>query len=169
MRCRTADYMFDSNMSLFAYSGAAKRLLVSLKFEGRSRVAQFFAARVAATLMANGWKGAAVPVPPRPGRHEPDAAELVARCLEKLHGVRVLRILQRAGAVQQKSLDYERRKENLRGQISLSPSAAREAVSRHVVLLDDVFTTGATLDACAGALRTAGCEAVNAVTLAIEE
>jgi len=179
LRCRTADYMFDSNMSVFAYTGEAKRLLVSLKFEQRRRLAPFFAAYVARLLEVSGWKGAVVPVPPRPDRWMPDAAELVARSLERYHGVFVLRTLLRTEGVQQKSLDYEQRKENLKGQIYLSPrsrqgreqraGSAHDAVPRQAVLLDDVFTTGATLDACARTLRAAGCIEVNAVTLVMEE
>jgi competence protein ComFC len=164
LRCRNADYMFDSNLSVFAYTGNAKRLLVGLKFEGRRRLAPFFAAHVAALLNAAGWRGEVVPVPPRPGRQEPDAAELVSRSLEKLHGVRVLRALLRTASVQQKTLDYRQRRENLKGQVRV-----RAAVPPKAILLDDVFTTGATLDACARALRNAGCTEVNSVTLVMEE
>ena len=164
LRCRNADYMFDSNLSVFAYTGNAKRLLVGLKFEGRRRLAPFFAAHVAVLLNATGWRGAMVPVPPRPGRQEPDAAELVARSLERLHGVPVLRALLRTASVQQKTLDYRQRRENLKGQVR-----ARTAVPPKAILLDDVFTTGATLDACARALRSAGCDEVNSITLVMEE
>jgi predicted amidophosphoribosyltransferase len=110
-----------------------------------------------------------VPAPPRPGRRRPDAVELVARALEKVHGIKVVRILQRAGLVQQKSLDYVQRKANLKGNISVARGKKDVVVPQSVVLLDDVFTTGATLDACACALRGYGCAAVHAVTLAIEE
>jgi len=170
LRCRTADYKFDSNVSLFAYSGVPKRLLAALKFKGRRRLAPFFAERVAAALRAGGLHGTVVvPAPPRRGRRAPDAVELVARALERSRGLIVRRLLQRAGDVQQKSLDYEQRRDNLRGKIRLTPDAMKQALPPEVLLLDDVFTTGATLDACARALREAGCTAVKAITLVIEE
>ena len=156
LRCRGADFMFDSNMSLFAYTGSARRLLTSLKFEGRRRLALFFAARAASLLETTGWDGPVVPVPPRPGRRAPDPAELVARALEKRHGVHVLRVLARSVGAQQKSLDFEQRKLNLRGQVRLVHGAEAHAIPPRAVLLDDVFTTGATLDACARVLRQAG-------------
>ncbi len=169
LRCCKADYMFVSNMSVFAYTGEAKRLMVSLKFEERRRLAPFFAAHVAGLLEESRWKGDVVPVPPRPGRLTPDAAELVARSLERRHGVRVLRILERTAGVQQKSLNFEQRKQNLRGQVRCTPRTPHGAVPPRAILLDDVFTTGATLDACARALHDAGCAEVNAVTLVMEE
>lgn len=168
LRCRAADYMFDSNLSLFPYTGGAKRLLVSLKFEERRRLAPFFACRAAALLEASGWDGPVVPVPSRPGRRTPDAVELVARELERRECVRVLRALARTAGVQQKTLDLGQRKQNLRGQIDVVPGLPG-GVPAKAILLDDVFTTGATLDACARALRKAGCAEVNAVTLVMEE
>jgi ComF family protein len=170
VRCRTTEYSFDSNLSLFSYSGAAKRLLASFKFEGRKRLASFFAERVAMVLAALDPAGSVViPAPPRPGRRSPDAVELVARMLEKIHGITVLHLLSRAGHVQQKTLDYEQRRANLKGNISMARRKMDGILPRSVVLLDDVFTTGATLDACARVLRLAGCMEVTAVTLAMEE
>ena len=169
LRCRRADFMFDSNLSLFAYSGEARRLLASLKFEGRRRLALFFAARIASLLEAARWSGPVIPVPPRPGRRSPDPAELVARALERRHGVNVRRLLARSAGTQQKSLDLERRKMNLRGHVRLGPHITAGMVPLQAVLLDDVFTTGATLDACARVLRGAGCATVNAATLVMEE
>ena len=110
-----------------------------------------------------------VPAPPRRGQAAPDAVELVARALERRHGFIVLRLLQRSGRVQQKSLDFEQRRKNLDGKIRVLPDACTGVFPREVVLLDDVFTTGATLDACARALRGGGCVSVKAVTLVMEE
>jgi competence protein ComFC len=169
VRCRNADYAFESSVSLFAYRGAAQRLLAGLKFDGRSRVAPFFAEKVADVLKERRFgTHVLVPVPPRPGRKSPDAAELVSRALGRTHGIAVLRPLLRTGSVQQKSLDYEQRRKNLKGKIRIDPRRAFPP-GLPVVLLDDVFTTGATLDACARVLLQVGCARVNAVTLVMEE
>jgi competence protein ComFC len=187
MRCRDAEYAFESNIALFAHGGAAKTLLRGLKFGGRTRLAPFFAAHAASALREAGRLLPLVPVPPRPGRGGPDTAELVARCLGRGHGMDVRRLLARAGGAQQKRLSFTQRRDNLAGRIHLrGPVAAQPGqpciagwpwgarptsavIPLECVLLDDVFTTGATLDACARVLKEAGCARVYGLTLVIEE
>jgi ComF family protein len=170
-RCLRTDYFFDSNIAVFAHSGPARQLLARLKFEGRRRVAALFADMIVERMDPRRRELPIVPVPPRPGRARPDGIELVARSLERRHGRVVRRILQRSGGAQQKSLDFVQRRDNLMGKIDLHPAvrSRAESLPRGVLLLDDVFTTGATLDACARALREAGCLSVLAMTLTIEE
>jgi ComF family protein len=167
-RCREAGYAFESNIALFPYAGAPRHLIVALKFEGRSRLASLFAAFACAALGGERAGVPIVPVPSRPGRRTPDAVELVARRLQRDCGRMVLRLLERTGGAQQKSLDFAKRRQNLRGMIRIAPRL-RDALPDRVLLLDDVFTTGATLDACARALREGGCRSVMGLTLAIEE
>jgi predicted amidophosphoribosyltransferase len=138
------------------------------KFEHRTRLAGFFADLAAAALSPAQETVPVVPVPSRPGRRTPDPVERVAACLERHHGKTVSRLLVRTGGSQQKSLDLPRRRENLRGMIRLAHQKG-VVVPTHVILLDDIFTTGATIDACARILRDAGCMDVCAITLAIEE
>jgi predicted amidophosphoribosyltransferase len=168
-RCREAGFVFESNVALFPYSRGPQELIRKLKFEGRTRLAVLFADLAASAFCPEWQTYPVVPVPPRPGRRTPDPVGRVAACLEKRHGKTLRRLLVRTGGSQQKSLDLPRRRENLRGMIRLAPEKGRPGLPARVVLLDDIFTTGATLDACARVLRDAGCEQVYAITLAIEE
>ena len=113
-----------------------------------------------------GW-----PLVPVPGRKKLDAVELIARSLQARHGVRVVRLLERKGGRQQKTLDLEERRRNLSGRIVLSALArnAAQPFPGEVVLLDDIFTTGATADACAKVLMAGGCRRVSVMTVAMEE
>lgn len=165
-RCRGTEYSFRSHRSLFPYSGAVRDLMAHYKIRGRRRVAFFFAPLLAGLLSATHSGFAVVPVPPRPGRKRVDGVERIARILERRHGVRVLRLLSRSGGLAQKTLDFAARQRNLEGRIRVRPGAG--SLPGRVVLMDDVFTTGATMDACARALRAAGVGEVDAVSLAID-
>jgi len=114
-RCRESDFAFDTNTALFPYVGIIKELFQQLKFSGRVRLAPLFAHWAAAALAASHPGLSVIPVPTRPGRKSPQTVELIARRMEKLHGVDVRRILERAPGAQQKTLDFNQRKENLRG------------------------------------------------------
>ena len=164
-RCRETDYAFDSNLSLFEYSGAIKQLIAEFKFSGRIRLSRLFASLLAMPIRGSHPGIPVVPVPPRPRRRTTDAVGMIAECLRRDEGLPILALLERTGGVAQKSLDFDHRRENLRGRIRL---AGPKGPPREVVLLDDVFTTGATADACAGVLRAAGCCSIFVVTLALD-
>lgn len=165
-RCRAVEYSFLSHRSVFAYSGAVRDLIAHYKIRHRRRLARLFAPRLE-RLLAESHPGLpVVPVPPRPGRKSRDGVERIARVLERRHGVRIRRVLQRSVGAAQKTLDFAARQRNLLGSIRVRRGAG--ALPDRVVLLDDVFTTGATMDACARTLRAAGVREVHAVSLAID-
>jgi ComF family protein len=164
-RCRAAGYSFASSTAVFAYRGTVRDLVIAMKSGGRRRLVRLFAPFLARILSERLPGLAVVPVPPRPGRAGPDAVELMARELERRHGVRVLRLLRRSRGTAQKTLSYEERLRNLAGRIGTRPGAVPEGA---LVVLDDVFTTGATVDACARTLLAAGAARVDAVTLALD-
>jgi ComF family protein len=167
-RCRTSNFSFDSHRSLFAYHDPVKSLLAGLKFSGRTRLSRLFAELLSEPL---GRLHAGSPLVPVPGRKKLDAVELIARSLQARYGVRVLRLLVRKGGRQQKTLDLEERRRNLSGRIALSALASNAAQQfpDEVVLLDDIFTTGATADACAKVLMAGGYRRVSVMTVAMEE
>jgi predicted amidophosphoribosyltransferase len=143
-------------------------LISQYKFAGRVRLAGLFASLLAQALTSFHPGLPVVPVPPRPGRRNTDSVELIARRLETLHGVTVLRLLRRSGGSPQKALDFMARRENLRGRIRPSESTGGLPIPPEAIIIDDVFTTGATADACARALLELGCLAVSVVTLAVD-
>src|SRR5207244_945253 len=99
-----------------------------------------------------------VPVPAAPGRRRRrgyDHAEVLARALARRTGLPVACPLHRSGAARQ--LGAGRGARLAHGRIDVR---ARDPAPARAVLVDDVHTTGATLDACARALRAAGAESV---------
>lgn len=171
-RCRGTAFGFDSAYPLFRYAGDVRAILLAYKSGGRRSLSGFLALSVAGALRAEYPGRVVVPVPPRPGklrRKGWDQVEVLARVLERGHGITVRRLLARVDGLEQKALDLEGRAANLRGKIGLSRGVSGgAAVPEDPVLLDDVLTTGATLSECAFALKAAGSRRVDAVAIAAD-
>jgi ComF family protein len=169
MRCRERDYSFDSHVSVFMYRGMVKEMLQAYKFERRRELAGTFTCFVAGLLHERALENTVlVPSPPRSSakriRGWEHVQEIVST-LERDYHIPVLRLLSRRGGKTQKRLDYQGRRENIRGKI-----AARTGVRipSHLLFFDDVFTTGSTADECATVLKKLGAERVDVVTVAMD-
>jgi ComF family protein len=145
------------------YDGTARRALTALKFAGRVRLAAPLAEAIAAACAELADRRVLVPVPPavrRLRRRGFDPAALLAAALGGELGLPVSSCLRRRDGRRQVGRTRRER-------IASPPSVrARRAAPERALLVDDVVTTGATLAACAAALRDAGCESVAAVTFA---
>ena len=160
------------------FAGAVRSGLHDLKYRGERRLAEPFGA-AAARRWARVGSGAqvVVPVPVHTERERQrgyDQAALIAAVAARDLGLPAVRALERRRAtIAQFELGRDRRATNVAGAFAVSEvragGAARTAVvGRWVLLVDDVVTTGATLAACATALREAGAVAVSAIAVARE-
>jgi ComF family protein len=109
-----------------------------------------------------------VPVPLHPSRERArgyNQSALLARRLGEITGLPIKEnLLARIRATApQVELGAEARRENVRGAFHCAPASA---AGLHVLLVDDVCTTGSTLEACSQALRAGGASSVWALTLA---
>jgi ComF family protein len=156
-----------------AYNGPARACVHALKYDGEQRLAAPLG-----RLMAERWRRAGVggevlvPVPVHAARRRErgfDQAELLARMCGAELGLPVVPAVVRAARTKaQHALGRGARAQNVGRVFSVAPRHAAAVAGRWVVLVDDVVTTGATLSACAAALRGAGARAVSALTLASE-
>jgi predicted amidophosphoribosyltransferase len=151
-------------ISAAPYEGVARELVRRLKFSARLALAE-----VAAERMTRAWgaarEGVLVPVPPSPARARTrgfdDAAMLAALVARRCPGARALPLLRRD--------DGPRQAERTRAERTADPPRIHVVAPPPVAdlwLVDDVATTGATLIACASALRAAGAGRVSALTFA---
>jgi predicted amidophosphoribosyltransferase len=153
----------DRAWSSAPHEGVARDLVVALKFRRLLPVAGLMADRIQWLAPAHVLSGAIVPVPPAPPRlrrrgFDP-AGELAAALAERLEGPLEACLARRGGRRQ-----VGRRRAERLGQ---PPRIEATGIApRSVLLVDDVLTTGATLSACAQALRAAGAARVVAVTFA---
>ena len=156
----------------FAYDGPVRRALAQLKYEGAGRVAPLLSrAGLPAYRDLLGVSGPAVltPVPVHLERMRSrgyNQAGLIACELGRASGMPVHDLLVRArSTTRQHRLDRAGRLRNLRGAITVVDGVT---VPKTVIVVDDIITTSATLEACAAALGEAGAEAVYGYAVARE-
>jgi ComF family protein len=157
------------------YDGALRHIIHAFKYEGRRTLA----GRLGAMLRASGNDllsdaCCVVPVPLHPWRRLTrgfnQAADLAVRVdLPVVHALWRIRY-----TAPQTGLTARKRQRNVSRAFSMSPLLSRRVqermlVGQVVVLVDDVRTTGATLEACARVLKSAGVKEVRALTVALAD
>lgn len=148
------DVIRGNAMFEFHPHGNQARLIYKMKYEGRRDVAVYMGHHAAKALQPKGFfddVDVIVPVPiTRMRRFQRgfNQSELFARGLSEVTSIPVdtTSLIRRRFARSQTRLNGEQRQENVASAFSLVASTALEG--RHVLVVDDIFTTGATLGAC---------------------
>ena len=163
--CKNVDFGFEGARAALRYEGVGKEIVHSLKYRGYTAVVERLAAPLMAASAAS-WRdfGAVVPVPlhrSRQRRRGFNQAELLGRGVAGRLGVPVWATLEAVRRTRdQVELSAGERRANVEGAYSV-----RARVRGTILLVDDVFTTGATMSSCAGALVRAGADEVYALSL----
>ena len=173
-RCRQSSFPIAVSRAAALHTTPLREAIHALKYDGRPELAQPLSRYLVAVFQQHPWQSlapridAVVPAPLHPDRlrergynqsellaeHFANACHLPLQAdwLERIRATR-----------QQVGLNAAERQQNVFGAFRASP-----AVAGHTLLvIDDVFTTGATLSACADAALVAGASEVYALTLAI--
>lgn len=178
MDCRTTPVLkhTDFVLPLYQYRLWRKMSLFSWKIEERRALSAVFASAVdkALFMLFPSEKPVVVPVPPRPGKIRNkgwDQVDELCMFLERRYGYEVLPLLERTTVMQQKKLDREQRLE-MKGRSYVlrqlpKRTKAKMTLPAAVVLIDDVLTTGVTVESCAALLKEAGVSKVGVLTLFI--
>jgi ComF family protein len=171
--CRDLEYSFDSAASVGVYEGVLKDAIHQLKYSGHRVIAPALASLMVQSLRTRPWlidrTACIVPVPIHPAKERQrgfNQSELIARDVARVFAKPMVTraLARRKQTLAQVELSGERRRENT---IGIFEVVRRDAVEgRNVMLVDDVFTTGSTVEAAAFALREAGAREVHVVTLA---
>ncbi|NLF00471.1 MAG: ComF family protein [Anaerolineales bacterium] len=168
-RCQVTPLRLDCVRSAFYFEGVVRDTIHEFKYNGVTVLAEPLS-----DLMARYWHDhplpadVLVPVALHKARLRErgyNQAELLARALGRRIGlpVNTATLVRQRATAPQVELDMQERKRNVEGAFEVH---GQELTGRKVLLLDDVCTTAATLDACAAALRDGGVESVAALTLA---
>lgn len=172
-RCAARPLALTSLRSSWRYEGKVRRLVRYFKFRGFSCLAEPLAAELHATYIEHTPDADAIlPVPLNARRRRErgfDQSLLLAKHLGTSTGLPVLTTLERTrhDRAQSSGLTREQRLTNVEGAFRVRQP--RDVDGRHILLIDDIATTGATLNVCARELLAAGAASVSALTLARED
>jgi len=168
VRCGTTIHAADRIISLGPYHGSWGRLVCIFKFERERAVGRWLGERMAAALRAAESIGefsaiTFVPMTRRCRRERGfNQAEILAIVIAKQLNVPVVRLLIKTRTtLLQGRLPAAERKTNLQDAFRPLPSE-----QRRVLLVDDIYTTGATAEECARTLKRGGAQSVVAMTVA---
>ena len=165
--CSNRDFGFEDARAPLRYEGVGEEIVRALKYNGYLRIVE----RVMAPFMADVLSGspdsnrfdAVVPVPlhrSRLAKRGFNQAELMARGVARRINAPVLDKLKVVRRTRdQVELSADARRANVTGAFT-----SRGPVAGRSLLVDDVFTTGATLSDCARVLRKAGAGEIHALT-----
>jgi ComF family protein len=163
--CKGVDFGFESARAPLKYEGVGKEIVHALKYRGYTRAVERLAAPLMVGALDRGHRfDAVVPVPlhrSRLRRRGFNQAELLARGVAQKINAPVSDTLQVVRKTRdQVELSAAERRENVAGAFS-----SRGRAGGRILLIDDVFTTGATMSSCAETLLRAGATEVHALSL----
>jgi len=170
--CRSQVYAFDFARSFGAYTPRMSRAILLLKYGNVAPIGAWFVRRLAGLIEREPQDfavDAVVPVPLDRGRLRErgyNQAELIAKPLARMLRIpfRSYLLVRTRPRPNQLRLTRRERWETVRGAYATHKTA--QVDNLRVLLVDDVFTTGATLDACSRALKGAGAARVVGLTVA---
>ncbi|MGP1588017.1 MAG: ComF family protein [Treponemataceae bacterium] len=162
----------DKIFPLYSYRLWKKELLFKWKIEGQRNLVFFFALQIFSVYNRYFSNIPIVPIPPRPGKIRKNGWDQVndlTLYLKKIYKINILPLLERVEITQQKKLSRMQRLEHRGKSYVLSKKSKKMKIPESVVLIDDILTTGVTLDSCAQILKEWGVKKVYAITLFIAD
>lgn len=170
--CHGEAFHFENAIAMVRSRGVVREMVHRLKYGKELWLGRIFAVWMREGLSdprLQGWTpDALVPVPLHPRRcreREFNQAEILCQELSRLCGTPVvLPLARRRYTTTQTQLDRRGRRQNLRDAFILVKN--RDVTNMNLLLVDDVLTTGSTLDACAAVLLEGGAASVRALTAA---
>lgn len=176
--CRNHAHFFDSGFTCTAYGSCERAVIFSLKYDGHADIADTLAEIMYDRMTAEfgidelpAMYDMLLPVPihrRKLGERGFNQAALIADGLSARTGIRSDQtMLMRVRETRMmRALSPEERRENIRGAFELRQRRKDEVRGRSILLIDDIYTTGATIDEIARILKLSGADRVDFLTFA---
>lgn len=167
MDCRQTAHLFHKGYACVQYGLRERGLLLSFKYAGKAYIGEKLAEIMADRIAPEGIRpDLVIPVPLHPARKKKrgyNQAGILAKHLARRLGVPFSeKLLLRTGKTFAMSkLTPGERRRNMENAFSIAPGRASRLSGKNILLVDDIFTTGSTADACCAALLSAGAAEVN--------
>jgi ComF family protein len=169
--CANLDPIISKACSAYIYDGWAATAVKRVKYQGEPARVEHLVSFMLPALLQFGPIDGLIPVPLHPSRERQrgyNQAMLLAGGLASSSGVPLLNVLRRTRkTASQTTLSGHERTQNVSGVFAVDPTWVPPLGGRYV-LVDDVRTTGATLNACAGALRPFQPSMIGVLTFALD-
>lgn len=170
--CGRQEHVYDMGMAVFQYNEAIRESIYRFKYQNQRTYAGFYGKAMAkqyGKLIGRLGVEVLIPVPVSEKKKISrgyNQAELVATALSDVIGCPVddKLLIRTLHTAPQKELTPEQRRNNLKNAFKITENIVKYKV---VLLVDDIYTTGSTIDACAAVLKSAGVEKVYFISLAI--
>lgn len=169
LRCQNNEHFFKLNRAPFEYTGLAIKMIHDLKFRGKKYMADPLSAFMADAFLQNSMSADIVTFVPMTDdevkRRGFNQSELLAAAVaDRLNMAMLPALVKTKDTSEQKALNARDRAKNLEGAFECALSQVKR---RNILLIDDIFTTGATSNECARTLLKAGAREVSCLTAAI--
>ncbi len=156
----------NNSLSLGPYQGKLEQAVKTLKFRGGTKLANLFGDEIAAAVAKQGWPITLVTAVPlhyqrRLGRGYNQSALIARRVAQRLERPYVPVLKRHRPTKQQARLTRQERQKNVVGAFS-----SRVVKGQHILLIDDVITSGATISECGKTLYAAGAHSVYLASVA---
>lgn len=168
-RCKIDRGVFTKNRSPFIYDGEVRRIIYKLKFGGKKYIAQTLGGLMADEFLASDMQADIIVFVPMTAKEEKkrgyNQSELIALEIGKRLNIPVLCALSKVRETKaQKQLNGKERVKNLEDAFRCD---FKEVENRKILLVDDIFTTGATANECSKVLLKSKAREVSVLTCAV--
>ena len=170
--CKSRDYAFDTARACYNYNETSGKIVMDLKYNKKKFVVPFMATEMLLKLDEFGvMPDIIIPVPVSKRRYKErgfNQAELIANEISDMTGGKIIvdcTLVEKViDSTPQARLKGKERIENLRGAFKLT--TRKSLKGKNILIIDDVFTTGSTVNEVARVLRTVHPDTINVLTFA---